>query len=341
MINENWKKTQEIKSRKGSNKHKHARIHGALDNKTGNQKHSLLFGTWNVRILFKPGAAQNIVKKIKKYKLKIVALQEIRWDDTGTIDIQETTILYGKSNDQRQVGTGFALHKSLIPNIREFEDINPRISLLTMKAHFFDITFINVHAPSEDKPQEEKDDFYVCLDLTLNALPHFHETTNDNGLRLIDFVIGNDLAAKSTMIPHKNIYKGTWMSPDGRYVIQIDHILVSARFKNCIQDIRTMRKADGDSDHYLVKRKIKVKIKKVTRKKGTVVDKYDTAKLNNVNTRKRFKYLMSEKIRRIDTGINNSNDAKWKKIKVTIKVVIESEIGKLKNCKKTMVQRYV
>jgi hypothetical protein len=162
----------------------------------------------------------------------------------------------------------------------------------------------------------------------------FHETTNDNGLRLIDFVIGNDLAAKSTMIPHKNIYKGTWMSPDGRYVIQIDHILVSARFKNCIQDIRTMRKADGDSDHYLVKGKIKVKIKKVTRKKGTVVDKYDTAKLNNVNTRKRFKYLMSEKIRRIDTGINNSNDAKWKKIKVTIKVVIESEIGKLKTVRK-------
>jgi hypothetical protein len=149
-----------------------------LDNKTGNQKNSLLFGTWNVRILFKPGAAQNIVKKIKKYKLKIVALQEIRWDDTGTIDIQETTILYGKSNDQRQVGTGFALHKSLIPNIREFEDINPRISLLTMKAHFFDITFINVHAPSEDKPQEEKDDFYVCLDLTLNALPQYRKKNN-------------------------------------------------------------------------------------------------------------------------------------------------------------------
>jgi exonuclease III len=207
-----------------------------------------------------------------------------------------------------------------------------------MKVHFFDLTFINVHAPSEDKSQEENDDFYVCLDLKLNALPQYrikivlgdlnakigkeavfrpiidnhslHETKNDNGLRLIDFAYGNGLVVKSTMFPHKNIYKGTWMSPDGRYVNQIDHILASARFKNCIQDIRMMRGAGGDSDHYLVKGKMKVKIKKVTRKKGTVVDKYDTAKLNNVNTCERFNYLMSEKIRRKDTSINNSIDAK-------------------------------
>ncbi|XP_008181820.1 uncharacterized protein LOC103309055 [Acyrthosiphon pisum] len=338
------------------------RIRGAWDNKTGNRKNGLLFGTWNVRTLFKPGAAQNIVKEIEKYKLKIVALQEIRWDDTGTLDIQETTILYGKCNERRQFGTGFAIHKSLVPNIREFKDINPRTSLLTMKAQFFDITFINVHAPSEDKSQEEKDDFYESLDLILNALPQYrikivlgdlnakvgketvfrpiigshslHEVTNDNGLRLIDFACGNGLVVKSTMFPHKNIYKGTWMSPDGRYVNQIDHILVSTRFKNCIQDIRTMRGADGDSDHYLVKGKMKVKIKKVTRNKGIVVDKYDTAKLNNMNTGERFKYQMYEKIRRIDTGINDSIDAKWKKIKDTIKVVAESEIGKIKSVRK-------
>ncbi|KAL4084333.1 hypothetical protein QTP88_028157 [Uroleucon formosanum] len=302
------------------------RIRGAWDNKTGNRKNGLLFGTWNVRTLFKPGAAQNIVKEIEKYNLKIVALQEIRWDDTGTLDIQETTILYGKCNERRQFGTGFAIHKSLVPNIREFKDINPRTSLLTMKAQFFDITFINVHAPSEDKSQEEKDDFYESLDLILNALSQYR----------IKIVLGdlNAKVVKSTMFPHKNIYKGTWMSPDGRYVNQIDHILVSTRFKNCIQDIRTTRETDGDSDHYLVKGKMKVKIKKVTRKKRIVVDKYDTAKLNNMNTCERFKYQMYEKIRRIDTGINDSIYAKWKKIKDTIKVVAESEIGKVKSVRK-------
>lgn len=109
------------------------------------------------------------------------------------------------------------------------------------------------------------------------------------------------------------------MSPDGKNVNQIDNILVSTRFKNCIQDTRTMRGADGDSDHYLAKGKMKVKIKKVTRKKGIGVDKNDTAKLNNVNMCERFKYQMSEKIRRIDAGITDSIDAKWKKIKTTKK----------------------
>jgi exonuclease III len=329
---------------------------------TGIRKKGLLFGTWNIRTLFKPGGAQSIIKEIEKYKVEIVALQEIRWDDTGTVNIQETTILYGKCNEQRQFGTGFAVHKSLIPNIREFKDINPRISVLTMKAQFFDITFINVHAPSEDKSQEEKDDFYDCVDSTLNALPQYririvlgdlnakigkeaifrpiigshslHETTNDNGLRLIDFACGNGLVVKSTMFPHKDIYKGTWVSPDGRHVNQIDHILVSARFKNCIQDVRTMRRADGDSDHYLVKGKIKIKIKKVTHKKATTVEKYDTDILNNVNTCERFKHQMSEKIKGIDIGINDSIDTKWKKIKDTIKRVTESEVGKFKAAKK-------
>jgi len=43
---------------------------------------------------------------------------------------------------------------------------------------------------------------------------------------------------------------------------------------------------------------------------------------------------MSEKIRRVDTVINDSIDAKWKKIKETIKVVTESEIGKVKAVRK-------
>lgn len=88
------------------------RIRRALDNMTGNRKNGLLFGTWNVRTLFKSGAAQNIIKEIERYKSEIVALQEIRWDDTGTLVIQETTILYGKCNEQRQFGTGFAVHKT-------------------------------------------------------------------------------------------------------------------------------------------------------------------------------------------------------------------------------------
>lgn len=59
-------------------------VFGAIDNKTRNLKNCLFWnGTWNIRPLLKLGAAQSIVKKIEKYKIKIVVLLEIRKNDTS------------------------------------------------------------------------------------------------------------------------------------------------------------------------------------------------------------------------------------------------------------------
>ncbi|KAL4148804.1 hypothetical protein QTP88_002957 [Uroleucon formosanum] len=103
-----------------------------------------------------------------KLNHRVVALQEIRWNDKGTLDLQDTTIFYGECNDRRQFGTGFAVHKSIVPLVTEFKSTNPRISILTIKGKFFDITFLNGHAPTEEKTPEEKDDFYENLEQTLN-----------------------------------------------------------------------------------------------------------------------------------------------------------------------------
>lgn len=89
-----------------------------------------------------------------------------------------------------------------------------------------------------------------------------HDTSNNNGLRLIDLATERGLMVKSTMFPHKMIHKGTLSSPNGKCINQIDHILINLRFSNCIQDVRTVRGADSDSDHFFVKGKIKIKTKK-------------------------------------------------------------------------------
>lgn len=60
----------------------------------------------------------------------MVALQEIRWNDEGMLDIQDTIIFYGECNKNHQFGTGFALHKNLVPSVREFKSIKPRISVV-------------------------------------------------------------------------------------------------------------------------------------------------------------------------------------------------------------------
>jgi hypothetical protein len=50
-----------------------------------------------------------------------------------------------------------------------------------------------------------------------------HEISNDNGVRVVNFATPKNLTVKSTMFPHRNIYKVTWMSHDGRTHNQIDH----------------------------------------------------------------------------------------------------------------------
>lgn len=113
-----------------------------------------------------------------------------------------------------------------------------------MKGKFCDQYYINVHAPTEVSEDETKDEFYDTLEQIYNEIPNYatkiilgdlnakigkehifkptignhslHNTSNDNGIRLINFAISKELVIKSTMYPHKDIHKATWVSPDLR-----------------------------------------------------------------------------------------------------------------------------
>jgi len=52
---------------------------------------------------------------------------------------------------------------------------------------------------------------------------------------------------------NKNKHKGTWISPDTLTLNEIDHVLVSNNKKQMIQNVRTLRGPNCDSDHFLVK----------------------------------------------------------------------------------------
>lgn len=52
-----------------------------------------------------------------------------------------------------------------------------------------------------------------------------HINTNDNVIKLIDFVLGKGLEVKSTIFLWKYIYKYTRISPNERHRNQINHVL--------------------------------------------------------------------------------------------------------------------
>jgi len=172
--------------------------------------------------------------------------------------------------------------------VKDFKTINERLCWLRLKAKWFSCTLINVHAPTNEKTEETKE-FYNLLEQTISQITSsdiqivlgdfnakvgkenvykptignesLHNETNDNGMKMIQFALSKGLNIRSTTFPHKDIHKETWYSADGRTANQIDHVLISNRFRSAITDIRALRGPDIGSDHNLLKINFKVKLR--------------------------------------------------------------------------------
>ena len=104
---------------------------------------------------------------------------------------------------------------------------------------------------------------------------------------MVSFCDFNNLIITGTIFSHRNIHKATWKSPDGRTKNQIDHILISRQHRTTVLDTKVLRGADVASDHYLVRTKLRVKLKKIKTVRNPR-RKYDTIQLNQEATRKKF-----------------------------------------------------
>jgi len=64
------------------------------------------------------------------------------------------------------------------------------------------------------------------------------------------------------------IHKGTWLTPDQMTLNQIDYVLITSKKKELIEDVRTMRRPNIDSDHHLLKIIVNQKLPKIYYKKN-------------------------------------------------------------------------
>ena len=221
----------------------------------------------------------------------------------------------------------------------------------------FNMTLINAHAPTEEDHVKEK--FYDTLEKIYDLAPKhdikivlddfnakigkettfrptigkesLHKETNNNGLRLIDFASGKCMTISSTKFPHKNIHKATWISPDGATRNQIDHVLIDRRHGSDIQNVRSYRGADADSDHLLVKIKYKQRI--------SIIQNSQTKRQKHFNNEKLIKEpLIAEAYQKeVQIQLDQSKDSinkensnineQWDRIKVALTKAAEEVVG--------------
>jgi hypothetical protein len=60
------------------------------------RKSVIRFGTWNVRSLYRLGSITAVARELVRYKLHIVGVQEVRWEEGGTVRIGDHNFFCGK-----------------------------------------------------------------------------------------------------------------------------------------------------------------------------------------------------------------------------------------------------
>jgi hypothetical protein len=91
------------------------------------------------------------------------------------------------------------------------------------------------------------------------------------------------------MLPHRNIHKYTWTSPDAKTHNQIDHFLVDRQRHSNILDVRSYRAADCDTDHYLVVLKVRERL--TVSKQGLYrfhMERFNLKKLNEIEGEEKY-----------------------------------------------------
>ena len=205
----------------------------------GCKEKELIFGTWNVRTIFRTGGLLSLLSQLNEYRIAITALQETRWmQGKDIMHMKSHTLCYsGKEKGVRKFGVAFVVERNMERNVLDFKAIDERICVLRIKTIFQNMSLINVHAPTEEKEESEKEAFNQKVEETYDSCPSnaikivlgdwngkvgrediyqgligrhiIHLNCNNNRQRLLDFAAAKNMVLSSTCFPHKEIHKQT------------------------------------------------------------------------------------------------------------------------------------
>ena len=207
---------------------------------------------WNVRSM-NQGKLEVVKQEMARVNMDILGISELKWTWMGEFDADDHYIYFSGQESLRKNGVDLTVNKGVWNGVLGCNLRNDRMISLRFQGKSFNITVIQVYAPTTNAKEAEVKQFYDdlqdLLELTTKKYVLFitgdwnakvgnqevPEVTgkfglgvqNEAGQRLIEFCQENALViANNIFQQHKRRYH-TWTSPDGQYQNQTDYILCS------------------------------------------------------------------------------------------------------------------
>ena len=138
--------------------------------------------------MWRKGKLDNIKKEMERLNISILGLSEVRWEGAGTIKSGKHNIIYS-GGDRAERGVGIILNEETSTPIKGYWTISDRVPLVKLSEKPFDITIIQVYAPTSESTEEDIDLFYKDLETAKN-----HCKSQDVVIIMGDFnaKVGND-----------------------------------------------------------------------------------------------------------------------------------------------------
>ena len=289
--------------------------------------------------------------------LHLLGLAETRCEGNGQKILHDDyELFYSGDHLNTRHGVAIIMHPDISRHVEKVMYVNNRIIAVTLDLKSYKVSFIQAYAPQQGRPQEEKEIFYDQLQDTYDALPAESEilvigdlnghvgssrvenvigefgvgVRNDEGEAIIDFCVRNSLSVMNTYFKHKESHQYTWYRYNSQLSCydlktQIDFVL-STR-KSIIKDVKAIPSESLDSDHRLVKGKMKIHL--------PVKEKTSVRRRVKVENIKEAEPEIQQSIRENADDIKSENiEEYWKNLRDHLQEIQENIIG-MKNVGKT------
>ena len=223
----------------------------------------------------------------------ILGISELKWTGVGEFNSDDHYIYYCGQKSLRRNGVAIMVNKRVRNAVLGCNLKNDRMISFHLQGKPFNITVIQVYAPTSNAEEADAERFYEdlqdLLELTpkkdvlfiigdWNAKEGSQETPgvtdkfglgiwNEASQRQIEFCQENALVIANTLFQQHKRKLYTWTSQDGQHRNQIDYILCIQRWKGSIQSAKTGLAGDCGLDHELLIAKFRLKLKKVGKTK--------------------------------------------------------------------------